>query len=445
MAFAPGTPITVGPPGTPLAPGAAPGAVPLAPAPAAPLAPAPAPGAPGAAAPRVGVAPAQAPGAVGAAAPGTLPTEAQIRRTLPRAESLGPVSFFTQAAVRNLRERDFALGTKELITLNYDDCILILFYGDNIESQNVMRIWAEAAAQVAGPVFAGVNLIYENKIAESFMRIRQDTNHPFHEMGIQQLPFILVYRGGWPQAFYQGQRTVADFIDYSLTLACTPGYTERKQVSASMQADNRYEMTMWRRYEPVRTTSEQFIGGSNIRGYDPRIPIVIRGSAEEQQQLELLRQRQVADQQALARRQAQEQQAFAQQQALAQQQAAFERQRQQQILAAQQQRLAQQQALLAQQSAAINQQQAAVGGAPPPPGQFGPVPGAIPGTVPGALGPTLVPGGGGAAGPGGIQPAAARLPGGAAAGGIPVAGAPPGPAAPITPPPPPPAPAGGEF
>lgn len=197
---------------------------------------------------------------------------------------------FASETVKRLTADDFNLNSKELVTLKYDDCILVLFHVENTESYQLANIWALAAQQVAGPVFAAINMLSERKVAEAFTRLKSDGNSPLHWASLRQYPFIMVYRRGWPVAIYNGPREVQSLIDYALTLACQAGYYEILQVGGGMQAEGRIEMGPYGVYtdlpgQPpvVRTESLQFNAGQPIRGFNPNIPIVITGSPEAAQ------------------------------------------------------------------------------------------------------------------------------------------------------------------
>jgi hypothetical protein len=197
---------------------------------------------------------------------------------------------FSSEAVKRLTGEDFNLASKEMITLKFDDCILVLFYVENTESYELANIWALAAQQVAGPVFAAINMLSDRKVAEAFTRLKSDGSNPLHWASLRQYPFILVYRKGWPVAIYNGAREVQAIIDYSLTLACQAGYYETLQIGGSMQAEGRIEMGPYDVYtnlpgQParIRTESTQYNAENPIRGFNPNIPIVITGSPEAAQ------------------------------------------------------------------------------------------------------------------------------------------------------------------
>src|SRR3989338_5977407 len=85
---------------------------------------------------------------------------------------------FASETVKRLTGDDFDIGSKELVTLKYDDCILVLFHVENTESYQLADIWALAAQQVAGPVFAAINMLSERKVAEAFTRLKSDGSNP---------------------------------------------------------------------------------------------------------------------------------------------------------------------------------------------------------------------------------------------------------------------------
>lgn len=192
---------------------------------------------------------------------------------------------FASETVKRLSADDFDINSKELVTLKYDDCILILFHTENTESYQLANIWALVAQQVAGPVFAAINMITERKLAEAFTRLKSDGSHPLHWASIRQYPFIMVYRKKWPVAVYNGPREVQALIDYSLTLACEAGYYETLQLGGGMQGEARIEMGPYQPYintpgQPpvIRGNSLQYNASEPIRGFNPNIPVVITGS-----------------------------------------------------------------------------------------------------------------------------------------------------------------------
>jgi hypothetical protein len=197
---------------------------------------------------------------------------------------------FATDTVKELSADDFNINSKEMITLKYDDCILVLFYVENTESHQLANIWALAAQQTAGPVFAAINMLQHKKVANAFTRLASDGSNPLHWASLRQYPFILVYRKRWPVAVYNGAREVGAIVDYAMTLACKAGYYEILQVGGSMQSESRIEMGPYQPYTNIpgqkpteRTESIQYTSEEPIRGFNPTIPVEVTGSAQAQQ------------------------------------------------------------------------------------------------------------------------------------------------------------------
>jgi hypothetical protein len=167
-----------------------------------------------------------------------------------------------------INSNDFQLNDKEIISLKYTDCIMILFHTDNIESQDLFKIWNDCASKGSGAKFGECNVVINKDIGEAFIKVKQDCNHPFNWVSVNQYPFILTYRGGWPQAFYNGNRTTNDILNYSLQLACKSCYTEKEQKFKGIEVDVNKEITLPNPKTPVLTTSTEFTN-NNYRGYDP--------------------------------------------------------------------------------------------------------------------------------------------------------------------------------
>lgn len=184
---------------------------------------------------------------------------------------------FAQTSVLRLTEGDFNLATKELITLRYDDCMLVLFFAQNTESIELMKIWSLVAQQVAGPIFGACNMLTERRVAEAFTKLGS-YNTSLSWASLRGYPFIMAYQNSWPVGFYNGERAVQPLIDYSLTLACRSDYFEPKNLPAGMQAEANFEMPGWKQYDQARTTSLDYKVGDPIRGYDKTKKVTEVGS-----------------------------------------------------------------------------------------------------------------------------------------------------------------------
>lgn len=142
--------------------------------------------------------------------------------------SLRTTSTFSSQLVKVLKEKDFFLDSRERISYIYDDPTLILFYDSSIFSQQLQPVFLQAAISTGiNPVFAAVDLTTELDIASKLGYLRMTVDHPFHWVGLATPPFIVVYRWGWPQAFYNGEYSSDLLKRYATLLAGQPGYQEK--------------------------------------------------------------------------------------------------------------------------------------------------------------------------------------------------------------------------
>ena len=215
-------------------------------------------------------------------------TQADLVTTPTKMPDVISRTIFSSYTVKNLGTEDFNINSKELITLNEERCSLVLFYVENEESKQLATIWAIAAQQTAGPLFCAVNMLNEHKVAEAFTKLKSANAHPLHPYGLRGYPFIIVYRSGWPIAFYNGSRSVNAIIDYALTLACNIDYSEPISLSAGMQAEYQAEMSAYDIYSnnqalkgnQIRKTSIEY-QDKGIRGFNPNLNIALNGSKEK--------------------------------------------------------------------------------------------------------------------------------------------------------------------
>ena len=197
-------------------------------------------------------------------------------------------TLFAQNSVKQLHQSDFVdLDSETKINIIYRECMLVLFYADNIESRNLVAVWAEAAKNVVGPVFAACNLMVEQKVAEAFTTLNMQ-NSSMHWAALKTIPYIMVYQNGWPIAFYNGERSVQALIDYSLTLACKADYHEPFNIFGGMTVVNDSNLVMKGNTQygisanPFRKDSLGYRANENIRGYDKDDQVNVFGSQAEQ-------------------------------------------------------------------------------------------------------------------------------------------------------------------
>ena len=204
---------------------------------------------------------------------------------------------FAQNAVKRLTQDDFELESDAPIKLRYKSCMLVLFYGDNIESKNLLQIWNTAGQQVVGPIFASLNLMENKSLAQAFTNLNMQ-NSALHWAALKTMPFILTYQNRWPIGFYNGERSVQALIDYSLVLACKAEYHEPINLFGGMVASDNLLMQGITQYgsetDPFKKTSLEFTGKENIRNYDPSDKPVLAGTAAEKEESAEVRRKELA-------------------------------------------------------------------------------------------------------------------------------------------------------
>jgi hypothetical protein len=82
----------------------------------------------------------------------------------------------------------------------------------------------------------------------------------------------MVYRQGWPSAYFNGSRSTQSLIDFALTLACNPNYIEHQNNSRSTTADTNLEISNPNPDITDKTSSTQFTTDKPLRGYDASLP-----------------------------------------------------------------------------------------------------------------------------------------------------------------------------
>jgi len=151
-------------------------------------------------------------------------------------------NFFPISNVKILKNEDFNTNSEDLISLKNKLCSVILFYVENKESKLLSELWELIAKKIPGNILCACNLNSEVKISQAFIQVKQNQNHPFYWTGIQQAPFILIYRDGWPQGFYNGTRSISAISDFILSQACSPNFHEMTQDGLGVEIDKNFSI-----------------------------------------------------------------------------------------------------------------------------------------------------------------------------------------------------------
>lgn len=170
-----------------------------------------------------------------------------------------PNDFFTPVIVKELQPDDFYLGSRTPTMLKSRDVTLVLFYefGDE-ESEQLKDIWAALSIQLAGIQFAAVNGSRQREIMKAFVETGGDPDHPLFPFKINGFPTIIVYRDGWPQAYFNGERSYDTLMAFCLELAWKVGYYEPNNIFAGV-ATSRPDLVAYERRTSGQSYAKDYI------------------------------------------------------------------------------------------------------------------------------------------------------------------------------------------
>jgi hypothetical protein len=134
---------------------------------------------------------------------------------------------FPQDRVERYTANNFHLGTATPIAIRNKDVTFIMFYLPNdILSLRAARVFREAAKSYGAVIFASVDCSAngEREVAQSFLD-NANTDNPTSRFTLDGFPTFILYRQGWPQAYYNGQISVNAIRNW-LFVASRQGYSE---------------------------------------------------------------------------------------------------------------------------------------------------------------------------------------------------------------------------
>jgi hypothetical protein len=157
--------------------------------------------------------------------------------------------------MREFTDNDFDLNSKTLINLKVDNELnsktlkdtnvdneinaspyFILFMAEtNNISKRYLNTWLELAKLVKNDKchLGFCNLDFENGVFTNFKKLREKDyiDHPFYWARFIETPFMMVYRGGWPQGFYNDSINLQKLNEYCNDYVSYYGYNVPKEHS----------------------------------------------------------------------------------------------------------------------------------------------------------------------------------------------------------------------
>ena len=122
--------------------------------------------------------------------------------------------------INEIKDNYFEDNTSKL-EIKIKDPITILFYLNNIESEQLLNQFIEFASEHSGN-FGAANCFLEKKIRSIFETLDKDTSHPYYPIskiindGNSLFPFILKYNNGWPIECYNS-KSFKDYFNINYT------------------------------------------------------------------------------------------------------------------------------------------------------------------------------------------------------------------------------------
>lgn len=137
-------------------------------------------------------------------------------------------SLFSQLRVRILTSSDFELDSSEKLTMKDKSCALVLFHTADDKSKFLADVWTKLSTTVPGVVFMSCDLMMQESISTAFSEVSQNINSPLSWLNLKKVPLILEYRGGYPQAAYNGVISESALISYVTNMVCSADHRDIK-------------------------------------------------------------------------------------------------------------------------------------------------------------------------------------------------------------------------
>ena len=158
--------------------------------------------------------------------------------------SIEKMTIVNSSIINTITDEDFG----NQINLKFKETINICFYGEHRDSLHLLRVFVEAADQSEGVNFGVVNIDHEIKIKKRFEELH-DEDHQHHSMRTSGHFFVLTYRRGFPQSFYNGPIDTDTMRYYFENISHLKGHKEPNVtpiVKNIDKHDNIYLRTSWK-------------------------------------------------------------------------------------------------------------------------------------------------------------------------------------------------------
>ena len=102
----------------------------------------------------------------------------------------------------------------DILSLDEKLTCLILFHINNRESYDCVNVFYSVAESATGAKVGTCNIL-SNPLVNNFLgNLSNNPNNPMYWLVLKQIPFIVLFKAGWPVSFYNGVRSTGSILDY---------------------------------------------------------------------------------------------------------------------------------------------------------------------------------------------------------------------------------------
>lgn len=168
---------------------------------------------------------------------------------------LRPYTFPTNPFIKRYDNEDFASDTNDKICTYVKEPIAVLFYDEDPNSLKLLSVFSQSAPYVTGVKMGVCHLGLETEAIQIFNFIKKMPDHPYHWVTSRKFPIILIYRHGFPMAFYDGPWVMEALVKFLNENAPDPNFHNR-----NIAYVEKVKADLWAEFGPTMEPSQAFRG-----------------------------------------------------------------------------------------------------------------------------------------------------------------------------------------
>ena len=158
-------------------------------------------------------------------------------------------TFPSNPLIKRYDDGDFASDTNDKICTYVQEPIAVLFYDETADGVNMLSIFSQASQYVNKIKLGVCHLGLETEAIEIFNFIKKMPDHPYHWVTLRKFPLLLVYRHGFPMAFYDGPPDASIMSEFLNKVAPNPNFHNR-----NITYLEQLRTEMWKWWSPPNTS-----------------------------------------------------------------------------------------------------------------------------------------------------------------------------------------------